>query len=1615
MKHLSVSLLIILIVCSSLQLFSQQSVQHYYGDQAGRYCKGASQLFINEIRNTVSFVRLDQNENIAPENATAWLRNDVLKLRPEDGFKQYKQEKDQSSFTHTCYRQTYKSTEVQYGVYYVHSRNNRVVNANGEWYADINLSVQPVLSPGQAYHAALNYVHADEYAHEKEMSNNKKLVVLPYEGQYKLAYACNIYAVSPLSNAWYFVDAITGSIIKSDNLICSDAALGTAITQYSGTRTITTDSLAPNSFRLHDDTRGNGVITYAGPSGTTDYYDDDNYWSTDQPAVDCHFGAEATYDYYFNHFGLNGLDGSGYNLISYAHDGLYVNAFWTGADAHFGDGDGSNYGPLTDVLIVGHEFTHGVTQFHSALIYSCESGGLNEGYSDIFGQAVDWEKNPTTASWYVSGHNSGTPFRNMANPKEFNNPNCYGGDFWGTCIDPHYESGVVNFWYYLLVTGGAGVNDLGDAYNVIGIGFDDATAIAYRTNCVYLTANATYQDARDYGVQSALDLYGDCTPQTIQCTNAWYAVGVGDPYQDAVVAGFSAPQTTFCTLPSSVAFSNSSINGTSYFWDFGDGTTDTAANPVHDYTTTGVYTVSLIVNGVSLCNTSDTFVVTNYINAQNIGSPVPAACIPIDTLPSPKYGILHFVLADIDKLSDNALEGYMDFTCSDFTQLTAGDPYFAKITVGNIGDDIRIWIDYDGNGAFDNATELVYSADDVTGTVSALIYTPLNVPLNTPLRLRIIEDRQISTITDACFNPERGQAEDYSVYFVAPPDAAPVIDFFADVTTINLGQSVNFFDLSQNSPTSWSWEFSGGVPATSSLQNPTGITYNTAGAYDVTLTATNAFGSASLIKTAYIIVNPVITLCTIDTTTLDAGTFYDSGGQTGSYGNNENCDLLIHPACAKNITLKLTFFSTDFNNDVLNVYDGPDANAPLLLSESGFPFPLPTVTGTASSMFITWTSNASGTNSGFSADWTSVVGGLITPVTDFQASDINPAYGTPVNFTDLSTNIPINWSWDFGDGTISNQQNPSHTYTTSGTYTVTLISSNCGGADTSIQIITVQEPPVMVVSPQVIDVNLNCADSYVIPVTVFNSGDGDLVYGVTETEYFFQGSQPNILALTYGADLGTKHPNTIAAMNQYFPGYTLATTATQSGDTLAMELQGKNVFLMTSPTGDPAVYSNYAEALDYFVNNGGTVIFCGATENKSDCIYNTGLLTGNFGSVVPNVAIDVVNTSHPITQGLPQLIDQNPKHTYTQAFTNGVNDLITYSGNTVTGYTDQGLGHVVYLGFDYFIPNDTASLVIGNTLSWINSNLISDFVTITPTGGGVVHPSESLEYNFTITNTGLPAGDYTEYFYVYGNDPDNPSDTVTINITVGSGSCVSVIADVQCFGNVCFTDSVNGGALSVHWDFGDGTTSDIENPCHVYALSGIYDVTVIGCGDFGCDTVTTTIIVSLLSAGITYTGALFEDLPVDFSSNSQNAVSWDWNFGDGTTSVQEDPQHIYTDEGTYTVTLTITDSSGCSITITDSLVILSTGIAGPGNSFSVLLYPNPANSLSNLEYFLPQASDVTVELWNGIAQRVSVIVTPQTQLSGKYIYPIRLDEGAVYYVRMKIGEREYWQELINVK
>jgi len=167
---------------------------------------------------------------------------------------------------------------------------------------------------------------------------------------------------------------------------------------------------------------------------------------------------------FFNkEFGRNSLDGQGMDLISSVHYGVkYNNAFWNGQQMTYGDGDGAIFVDFTlGNDVVGHELTHGLTQFTLQLVYSNEPGGLNESMSDVFGSMFrQWEANQTVtqADWLIGADIIGpaakaqgfTCLRDMAKPGSTKalapQPSHYSGYHPG--MDPHQSSGIPNNAFY---------------------------------------------------------------------------------------------------------------------------------------------------------------------------------------------------------------------------------------------------------------------------------------------------------------------------------------------------------------------------------------------------------------------------------------------------------------------------------------------------------------------------------------------------------------------------------------------------------------------------------------------------------------------------------------------------------------------------------------------------------------------------------------------------------------------------------------------------------------------------------------------------------------------------------------------------------------------------------------------------------------------------------------------------------------------------------------------------------------------------------------------------------------------------------------------------------------
>jgi Zn-dependent metalloprotease len=370
----------------------------------------------------------------------------------------------------------------------------------------------------------------------------------------------------------FLIDANTGAIVKQWNSLQTAHTVATgARGYYNGTVSLNTNSTA-SGYELRDMLRGTGgsfgnnvVLKYntATPVIGDIFTDPTNTWGDGQnytpgssttsdsyqtPAVDVAYGIGATWDFYKNIFGRNGIDGAGKATYAVVHDPLPqyngVNAYWSDTCfcMHYGDGN-ATYKNVTSLDVTGHELTHGVTAKTAGLYYVGESGGLNEATSDIFGSLVEFYKRgggtstiPATGGNWTIGEGIGpSPFRYMYKPS------LDGGSFdaWNLTIadaDVHYSSGPMNRAFYFLSQGATTSGNTSSTYlpaGMTGIGNDRAGRIWYRALTVYLTNTTNYVSAREGSIAAARDLYGNGSAEEKAVWNAFRAVNVGAAWSAA--------------------------------------------------------------------------------------------------------------------------------------------------------------------------------------------------------------------------------------------------------------------------------------------------------------------------------------------------------------------------------------------------------------------------------------------------------------------------------------------------------------------------------------------------------------------------------------------------------------------------------------------------------------------------------------------------------------------------------------------------------------------------------------------------------------------------------------------------------------------------------------------------------------------------------------------------------------------------------------------------------------------------------------------------------------------------------------------------------------------------
>lgn len=755
-------------------------------------------------------------------------------------------------------------------------------------------------------------------------------------------------------------------------------------------------------------TSSSGTFSWSGGGNNGSYTNN----SQNNPATDVHWAMEKTYDFYLNQLSRNSFDNAGGLIKNYVHkDVAWNNANWNGTVMSYGDGDGSLFSPLMSIDVVGHEFTHAVVQWTANLQYQGESGALNESFADIFGTAIEFY-GATTPNWTI-GENIvlQSPYfmRSMSNPNSGmeGRVDTYQGTYWANTSSSqdyggvHTNSGVQNFWYYLLCQGGSGTNDILNAYSVTGIGMTSATAIAYRNLRLYLTSTSNYMSSYYGSLQAAEDLYGANSTQQNAVRSAWYAVGIGNNPNEQCngTITFTAASGSFTDGSGTANYQNN----LDCFWLIKPTGANTISLNFPTFNTEANYDTVIVYDGPT---TADPVLMQWWGNTlpPTINSTAGALLVEFKSDVSLNYSgwIANYTSSGTAYCNGGTLltsqsgslndgSGANNYGNNQLCYWLIAPPCANNVTLSFSSFNTESGYDgvivFDGNNT--SAPQLLnWSGTSLPSNVTSSGGEMLVVFVSDySTRLQGFAASYTSTGSPYCSGTTTLNTSDWRNiadgsggnnycnnmdcrWLIQPPQATTITFNFTafDVEPIStdgitIYDAVEIYD-GTNTSAPLLGRFSGNAlpPSVTSTGGSMYIRFFS----DVSVTETGWAGYYTSTQTSY---------CSGTTNlTTPSGTFADGSG-VNLYTDNADCKWLIQPTNATSITLTFSSFDTELNYDGVIVYDGNNTNAPQLGNFSGSTLP-PSVTSTGGTMLVWFLSDIMVRQNGWNASYNSTITGI---------------------------------------------------------------------------------------------------------------------------------------------------------------------------------------------------------------------------------------------------------------------------------------------------------------------------------------------------------------------------------------------------------------------------------------------------------------------------------------------------------------------------------------------------------------------------------------------------------------------------------------------------------------
>jgi len=532
------------------------------------------------------------------------------------------------------------------------------------------------------------------------------------------------------------------------------------------------------------------------------------------------------------------------------------------------------------------------------------------------------------------------------------------------------------------------------------------------------------------------------------------------------------------------------------------------------------------------------------------------------------------------------------------------------------------------------------------------------------------------------------------------------------------------------------------------------------------------------------------------------------------------------------------------------------------------------------------------------------------PAVDFSATPTLGGAPLSVQFTSVVTNSVTSYAWNFGDGQTSGAANPAHSYTASGVYTVTLTASGPGGIATKRRssYITVTNTP----TP---------------PVAAFSATP---VSGVTPLDVVFTNQSTGTIT-SWQWSFGDGQTSSAAnSTHRYTTPGVYAVTLTASGPG-GSDVETKVGYIQVSePVAAPvAAFSATPTA-------GAAPLAVQFTDQS------TGSITGwqwNFGDGTTSTAQSPAHTYNAaglytvtLTISGPGGSDVKAKISYIKVYPPPIAPDANFTAIPRTGRAPLAVQFT-----------DASS---GDVTSWVWS--FGDGATSTARNPSHQYAAVG-SYTVALTMIG-PHGSDTETKTSYIEVAAAPVAAFSASPTAGAPPL-----------SVLFTDESTGSMTAWTWDFGDGATSTVQHPAHLYETSGVYTVRLTVSGPGGSNSVTKSELIQVSpDVGAVTPTARFTLTPdsgaaplsVQFTDQSSGTIAtWVWSFGDGRSSSAQHPTHLFTDVGIYTITLKVEGAAGSStksqqVRVAPALPQFSAAPTTPGGMTIDFTFNPPANVTS---------------------------------------------------------------------